>query len=423
MQRAPVVAPCCRGASDRLSRPGGGPRLPGAYGDSDADPIMRIVHTSDWHIGRRWKGIQRFDELERVLDNLAAYIEQEAIGLVLHTGDLFESRNPPAEAEQLVNGFLVRVGRAGARMVIIAGNHDDPARLDARSLLTELVHVQIVGRPRPAARGGTRIVETADGQKAVVAALPFASPGAWVSALDIAGEEEGARRKYARMFELAVRDLCGSFRRSAVNLLMAHTHLEGAVFGDSERRVHIAEDWAASPEALPSSASYIALGHLHKPQRVEVRVPAYYAGSLLQLDFGEAGEEKTFNVVTASPGKRATVERVPYQGGLPLIDVRAGLAELESTADQYRRGWVRVTVPLAAPDPDLNRKVRLLLPNALVVRAELPEVEEQEERPLEAGLPPVGHYAAYHFRVHERAADLAVLDTFQDLYDRAAGDD
>lgn len=195
------------------------------------------------------------------------------------------------------------------------------------------------------------------------------------------------------------------------------------MFGDSERRVHIGEDWAASPEALPSTASYVALGHLHKPQKVAVRVPAYYAGSLLQLDFGEAGEEKTFNVVTASPGKRAAVERMPYQGGLPLIDVRAGLAELESTVDQYRRGWVRVTVPLAAPDPDLNRKVRQLLPNALVVRAELPEVEEPEERPVEAGLPPVGHYAAYHFRVHERAADLAALDTFQDLYDRAAGDD
>ncbi len=98
---------------------------------------MKIVHTSDWHIGRRWKGIQRLDELEAVLDHLAAFIEEHAIDLVLHTGDVFESRNPPAEAEQLVNRFLVRVGRTGAQMVVIAGNHDDPLRLDARSLLTE----------------------------------------------------------------------------------------------------------------------------------------------------------------------------------------------------------------------------------------------------------------------------------------------
>ncbi len=384
---------------------------------------MRIVHTSDWHVGRRWKGLQRMDELEAVLEQLASYVEKESIDLVLHTGDVFESRNPPADAEQLVNRFLVRMGRAGARMLIIAGNHDDAARLDARSLLTELVNVQIVGRPRSAARGGSRIVETRGGEKAVVAMLPFASPGVWVSALDIAGEEESARRKYAHMFELAVRDLCGAFRRDAVNLLMAHTHLEGSLFGESERRVHIAEDWAASPQALPSAASYVALGHLHKPQKVDVRVPAYYAGSLIQLDFGEAGEQKTFNVVTASPGKRGKVEQVPYEGGLPLVDLRATLAELETSADQYRKGWLRVTVPLTAKDPDLNRKVRELLPNALVVRAELPEPEEPSESPLESGLPPVGNYAAYHYREHAQAAELAVLDTFQDLYDRAFEED
>jgi DNA repair protein SbcD/Mre11 len=387
---------------------------------------MKIVHTSDWHIGRRWKGITRLDELEAVLDHLAAFIEEESIDLVLHTGDVFESRNPPAEAEQLVNRFLVRVGRSGAQMLVIAGNHDDPLRLDARSLLTEFVNVQIVGRPRPASQGGTRILETRCGEKAVVAALPFASPGAWVSALDLAGEEANARRQYARMFELAVQDLCGAFQPDAVNLLMAHTHLEGALFGDSERRVHIAEDWAASPESLPSTASYIALGHLHKPQQIEGPVPAYYAGSLLQMDFGEAGEEKSFVVVTASPGKRAKpadIEHVPYEGGLPLVDLRASLAELEETADRYRTGWLRVTVPLTERDPDLNRKVRDLLPNALVVRAELPEAEEPPDIRLESGVPPVGHYAAYHLRAHQQAADLAVLDTFQDLYDQASGED
>jgi len=384
---------------------------------------MKIVHTSDWHIGRRWKGILRFDELEAVLEQLAAFIEENAVDLVLHTGDVFESRNPPAEAEQLVNRFLVRVGRSGAQMLVIAGNHDDPFRLDARSLLTEFVNVQILGRPRPASRGGTRVIATRCGEKAVVAALPFASPGSWVSALDLAGGEAGARSKYAQMFERAVQDLCGGFRDDAVNLLAAHTHIEGALFGESERRVHISEDWAASPEALPAEASYVALGHIHRPQRVDAPVPAYYAGSLLQMDFGEAGEEKSFVVVTASPGEPATVEHVPYEGGTQLVDLRASLAELEEAAGRYRTGWLRVTVPLTDPDPDLNRKVRELLPNALVVRAELPEVEEPPDIQLEMGVPPVRHYAAYHLREHEQAAELAVLDTFQDLYDQVAGED
>jgi DNA repair protein SbcD/Mre11 len=386
---------------------------------------VKIVHTSDWHIGRRWKGIQRLDELEAVLEHLAAFIEEQSIDLVLHTGDVFESRNPPAEAEQLVNRFLVRVGRTGAHMLVIAGNHDDPLRLDARSLLTEFVNVQILGRPRPASRGGTRTLKTRSGERAVIAALPFASPGAWVSALDIAGEEASARSKYARMFEHAVQDLSGAFRPDAVNILMAHTHVEGAVFGESERRVHIGEDWAALPEALPSTASYIALGHIHRPQKIDAPVPAYYAGSLLQMDFGEAGEEKTFVVITVSPGEPApaVVEHVPYEGGLPLIDLRASLAELEATADQYRTGWLRVTVPLTEKDPDLNRKVRELLPNALVVRAELPEPEETADIRLEIGVSPVAHYGTYHLREHQREADLAVLETFQNLYDQASVED
>jgi exonuclease SbcD len=384
---------------------------------------MKIVHTSDWHIGRRWKGIQRFDELETVLDHLASFIEENSIDLVLHTGDVFESRNPPAEAEQLVNRFLVRVGRSGAQMLVIAGNHDDALRLDARSLLTEFIHVQILGRPRPASRGGTRTFETRGGEKAVIAALPFASPGAWVSALDLTGEEESARKQYARMFERAVQDLCRPFRPDAVNILMAHTHLEGALFGESERRVHIAEDWAASPQTLPRTASYVALGHLHKPQKIEAPAPAYYAGSLLQMDFGEAGEEKSFVVVTASPGKRAVVEHVPYEGGLPLVDLRATFEELEATADEHRTGWLRVTVPLVEKDPDLNRKVRELLPNALVVRAELPEPGEQPDFRLETGLSPVGHYGAYHLRVHQQEAELAVLEAFRDLYDQVFVED
>ncbi len=387
---------------------------------------MKIVHTSDWHIGRRWKGIQRLDELEAVLEHLASFIEREPIDLVLHSGDVFESRNPSAEAEQLVNRFLVRVGRSGAQMLVIAGNHDDPLRFDARSLLTEHVNVRILGRPRPASRGGTLTLVTRSGETAVVAALPFASPGAWVSALDLAGEEAGARSKYARMFALAVQDLCGPFRKDAVNLLMAHTHVEGALFGESERRVHISEDWAASPDALPSRASYVALGHIHKPQKIDGKVPAYYAGSLLQMDFGEAGEEKFFNVVTASPGKRVTaadIELIPYEGGLPLVDLRASLAELEETADRHREGWLRVTVPLTERDPDLNRKVREMLPNALVVRAELPETEEPPNIRLESGVPPVRHYAAYHLREHGHPAELAVLDTFEDLYEQAFRED
>jgi exonuclease SbcD len=378
---------------------------------------VKIVHTSDWHVGRRWKGIQRLDEMEVVLDRLGDFIERESIDLVLHTGDIFDNRNPPAEAERLVNRFFVRIGRAGAHMVVIAGNHDDPQRLDARSLLAEYANVQILGRPRSAEQGGTRVIETRCGDKAMVAALPFASAGAWVSALDLAADEASARSKYARMFQRAVQNLSQPFRKDTVNLLMAHTHLEGAVFGDSERRVHVSEDWAATTQTLPTTAGYIALGHIHKPQKVGGTLPAYYAGSPLQMDFGEAGQEKTFVVVTVSPGKPAKIEHVHYEGALPLVDLRATLEELEGIAEKHRNGcWLRVTVPVVEKDPDINRKVRDLLPNALIVRAELPEAEHQRTIRLDQGASPAEHYSAYHLREHETEPGPEVIETFQQLH-------
>jgi exonuclease SbcD len=382
---------------------------------------MRIVHTSDWHVGRRWKGIQRIDEMEAVLNGLSDFIEREAVDLVLHTGDVFDGRNPSAEAERLVNRFFVRVGRAGAHMVVIAGNHDDPQRLDARSLLAEYANVQILGRPRSAQQGGYRVIETRCGDKAVVAALPFASAGAWVSALDLAADEASARSKYARMFQRAVENLSKPFQPDAVNLLMAHTHLEGATFGESERRVHIGEDWAATPQTLPTSASYIALGHIHKPQKIRGTLPAYYAGSPLQMDFGEAGQEKTFVVVTAKPGKPAKVEHVHYEGGLPLVDLRATLQDLEGTADQHRGCWLRVTVPLAERDPDINRKVRDLLPNALIVKAELPEAQRQRSTRLAESASPAEHYLAYHTYEYQAGPGPDVVETFQQLHSVASG--
>ena len=383
---------------------------------------MKIVHTSDWHVGRRWKGIQRLDEMEAVLNHLAEFIEREAVDLVLHSGDIFDSRNPPAEAERLVNRFFVRVGRAGAHMVVIAGNHDDPQRLDARSLLAEYANVQILGRPRSAQQGGHRIIRTRCGDRAIVGALPFASAGAWVSALDLAGDEAGARSKYARMFQRAVQNLSQPFQADAVNLLVAHTHLEGAVFGESERRVHIGEDWAATAQALPTSANYIALGHIHKPQKVGGTLPAYYAGSPLQMDFGEVGQEKTFVVVTAKPGKPAQIEHVRYQGGLPLVDLRATRVELETVAEQHRTGcWLRVTVPLAERDPDINRKVRDMLPNVLVVKAELPEAEQQRTIRLAKGASPAENYSAYHLHEHQSEPGPDVVEAFQQLHAEASG--
>ncbi len=201
--------------------------------------------------------------------------------------------------------------------------------------------------------------------------------------------------------------------------MMLHTHLDTAVLAHSERRVHVGEQWAATPQALPATAHYVALGHIHKPQRVAAAPsPTVYAGSPLALDFGEVGEDKSFVVVDVAPGTiPAKIDRVPYEGGLPLADVKGTLEQLRARQSELvDAGWLRVTVPLDAPDPEINRAVRRLLPNAVVVHAELAEAKTAETGWADKDASPSELYAAWHERARGEAPEQPLLDAFGTLY-------
>jgi exonuclease SbcD len=311
-----------------------------------------------------------------------------------------------------------RVGRAGTRTVVIAGNHDDPLRLDASGTLAELVDVTTVARPRRADEGRIVEHETRSGQRAVIAAVPFAKPSDLVSAAQMAEGDMQAHQLYAEGMRGMIEHLSARFRRDAVNLLLSHTHLDAAVLAGSERRVHLGEEWAATAQVLPSTAHYIGLGHIHRPQRIEsAPSPTCYAGSPLQLDFGEIGEQKTFVVVTAEPGRPARIEHVAYDGGKSLHDIRNTLPELEQQAERLRQlGWLRVTVPLDAPDIDLNRKVRQLLGSAVVsVDYALPERSDRAQPPRRAGLGPAELFGLYREAQYGAVPEADLTAAFSQL--------
>jgi len=378
---------------------------------------MKIVHTSDWHAGRVWKNISRLDELEACLDHLAVYIERESVDLLLVTGDVFDSGAPAARAERTVFRFFKRVGESGTHTVVIAGNHDSSDRFEAWGALTELVNVWTVGRPKPAKDGGVLTIPTRCGETAVVAAVPFAAQRRLVSALDLAEGDDVAMNTYADKMGEIIKVLCRSFRNDTVNLLCLHTHLEGAIKGGSERQVHLGEDWAALPASLPADAHYIALGHIHRPQKVAAPSPTYYAGSPLQLDFGEAGEEKSFRVVQVKPGPRpATITSVPYVGAKPLLQVNETLAVIEGRASELRdAGWLRVVVKLEQPDPDINRRVRNLLPNAVSVDCEVPRTMSREMEVSLDSSSPSELFRQYFRETHGREATDELIEVFNEL--------
>lgn len=385
---------------------------------------MRIVHTSDWHAGRIWKSRNRLPELRAVLDNLATFIERERIDLVLMSGDVFDSTSPAAEAERAVSEFFMRLGRAKVPSVVVAGNHDSPARLEAWGLLAEFVGVRTLGLPKRRTDGGLIELTAKNGERACIAAVPFAPVGRLVEALTLAHDETAARQLYADAMQRIFAHLAEGFRADAVNLAVGHSHVSGAKPTGSERVVTLGDDWAATPQSLPSTAQYVALGHIHLPQRVQAAGPhTEYAGSPMQLDFGEVGQVKSFAVVEVTPGKPPRVERVPYEGGVELGDWTGTLPELEASVDRLRAfGFLRVRVSLEAPMSELNRRVRQLLPNVVVVDAVLPELEPDRPDPVAASTAPADRFRAFHQRRHQREPEDAAIALFNELYSLAETD-
>jgi DNA repair protein SbcD/Mre11 len=386
---------------------------------------MRIVHTSDWHAGRHWKGQDRLPELQNVLEHLGDFIERERIDVVLMSGDVFESQMPPPEAERAVSGFFKRLGAAGIRSVVVAGNHDHPVRMDAWGLLAEFVGVQARGLPRRRMEGGLIELPTKAGEPVCVAAVPWASPGRIVEALTLARDETLAKQQYADAMRHILAHLAEGFRSDTVNLVVAHSYIAGAKSCGSERIVTMGDEWAATAQSLPAVAQYVALGHVHRPQRIEAAGPhTQYAGSPMQLDFGEICDEKSFVVIEVGPGKPPRVERVPYEGASRLGEWTGTLTDLERNADALRHfGYLRVRIALESPMPDLNRRARQILPNIVVVEAVLPEAptgDDASARPTASTVAPVDQFRTFYQREHQREPRVETVTMFSDLYAEAS---
>ncbi len=377
---------------------------------------MKIVHTSDWHAGRLWKRVPRLDELGRALGSLADFVEREGVDLVLMTGDVFDSGSPHPDAEKLVFKVLKRLGQA-APVILIAGNHDDPRRLEAWGTFAELANIRCVAKPRRPDQGGLIEVRSKSGETALVAPIPFAPIRWFVDAAGLGDESQAVSSYAAGVAEMASL-FAERFRSDTINVLMAHTHVEGAKLARSERTVHLGDQWAVTPQQLPSAASYTALGHIHKPQALRHAVE--YAGSPLQLDFGEEGEEKTFVVIEAHPGVPSIIVRRPYEGGTPLKTFEGTWDELEAATPTLREaGHVRVFLKLTEMEPDIVKRVREQVPNAVAVQVKLPELEAVVAARPEREATPLELYRAYCERKYEMAPEPALIEAFGQLWDAA----
>ena len=330
---------------------------------------MKILHTSDWHVGKVLKGRDRHDEHEAVLRSLINTARAEDVDLILIAGDLFETSAPSPRSQGLVMRALLALRQDQRQVVAIAGNHDNANLLDSvyRPVLGEL-GLHVLGTPKAPASGGTLRLTTRGGEHVTVAAMPFLSQRYAVRAAELLLHERAEHAlDYARRVAEIVKLLTEQFTPDTVNVVMAHATLLGGRRGGGERDVQTGFEYEVPASIFPSSAHYAALGHLHRQQEIAAPCPAFYSGSPLAIDFGEEANEPGALIVAAAPGRRADARHVDVAGSRKLRTLRGTLDQVIAEGEQAGDAYLRVVLAENAR-AGLGDYVREKLPNALEVQ-------------------------------------------------------
>lgn len=362
---------------------------------------MRILHTADWHLGRTLEGRSRQEEHEAFVDELCAMVREERIDLVLIAGDVFDTGNPSAAAEELYCDALARLGENGRRaVVVIAGNHDSPDRLTAVQALAQRHGATIFGYPYDDpgvfTPGPDRVQRVAAGpgwaeltvpgvdHSAVVLALPYPSESRLRKLIaDTLGEEE-LQRSYSDQVKGWLGAAAGRFRPDAVRLVTSHLYMAGGVESDVvERPIQMGGAYTVHPGAVPETAQYVALGHLHRPQEIHgTAAVTRYSGSPISFSFNETGYVKGVTVVEVEPRDPAPrVRHVPISAGRPLVRWVAedGLAQVERWVAEGKdpTAWISLEVHTEHPlTLEQVHRLRAMRPELVHIRAVLPAEAE-----------------------------------------------
>ena len=399
--------------------------------------LMRLLHTSDWHLGRtvgqRPAQRSRDGDFDAVLAEITGIARDVRPDLIVHSGDLFDSWRPTP-------GDLARCLRAlrdlseVAPVLVVAGNHDSPVLLETLDFAVTafgadpgpggVPRLKFVTRARRPRDGGILDYPVRGGEQRIrVAALPFIHQNRF---LDEFISPATATRDYARHLreiqaELQRGLLDGYQPGQDVLVLAAHLYVQGASPSYTERPVEISDTYLTEADALPA-VSYAALGHIHRPQAItRGGITARYAGSPLQLDFGEAGEDKSVVVVDADPGRPVRVDLVPLHAGRRLYDFTGTLDELRAQAGRIGDAFVRAVIVSDQPIPHLAAAAKDAAPHATFVAidprckaSQVAVLDRAEAERDEPGLPDL--FAEYlPGRVPVGAVADHIQATFADL--------
>lgn len=340
--------------------------------------MLRFIHTADWHLGHTLHGVSRHFEHQRFLDWLLGTLEECQADALIVAGDIFDSANPPVEAQAMLYRFLTdaRARLPNLDMLLVAGNHDSPARLEAPLPLLHRLGIRVVGTlPRDAdgRLDPERLLVPLRGSDGDVAAWCAAVPYLRPSDLPLPDDPEadpliyGVEQLYVQALELARE------RRQPGQALMAtgHCYMVGAQLSEvSERRILGGNQHALPASLFPDDLDYAALGHLHLAQRVGGAESRRYSGSPIplalnerrythQVLLGEWSDGAAVSVESLSVPRQVDILRLPKTGAAPL-DVVADMLdslELDPALSPEAHPFLEVCIRLDQPEPGLRQRV------------------------------------------------------------------
>ncbi|UYZ64984.1 exonuclease subunit SbcD [Hymenobacter weizhouensis] len=304
---------------------------------------MRILHTADWHLGQRFiSGHERTEEHRHFLEWLVATINEQRVEVLVVAGDVFDTGSPSNQALELYYSFLLNMRHTGCRdIVVVGGNHDSPATLNAPARLLRHLRVHVVGCVPDCFEEQVLVLDDAQGKPGlVVCAVPFLRDrDVRLSVPGETAEEREARIKqgiadhYARLAEVEtvwqLKDL------GLPVLATGHLYAAGAAPSESERTIHVGNLGQVTADHFPGVFDYVALGHLHRPQRVGGREHIRYSGSPIPLSFSEIDHPKEVLVLEFQGGRLHTLESLPVPSARRLVRFHGTLDEVTQALTSY----------------------------------------------------------------------------------------
>jgi exonuclease SbcD len=325
---------------------------------------VRLLHTSDWHLGRSFHRVNLLAEQATVLDHLVEVVRAERVDIVLVAGDVYDRALPGVDVVTLLDDALARLAGTGATVVLTSGNHDSPRRLGFAARLLERSRVHV--RTEPARRGDPVLLEDAHGPVAVYP-LPYLEPALVAPALGLssgAGHEEVLTAAMD-----AVRADLATRPASTRSVVAAHAFVVGGFGSDSERDISVG-GIGAVPAAVFDGVDYVALGHLHGRQRLADAVR--YSGSPLAYSFSEHGHVKGSWLLELGPRGLERVDAVDAPVPRRLAVLRGRIEDLlgDAAAADAEEAWCQVTLTDDERPRDAMARLRTRFPHTLELRFE-----------------------------------------------------